>query len=603
LVDYAMTILAVTEMEADELTDLITTVARRANVGVQAVKARIAKDRREREQAKRTAALASGGDGRLVRPCPPPDGERLPTTKFLDEVLASDRREEPPMRDASGNLVEVRVQEPWALHLLTANATNAAAEDAETMKAPAEPGLVRLTPNRVELLIERYVCFVIDKKHISYPGALPAPFVTALMEFSPSDIPVVRAINTAPLVEMSGQVIGGAGLDRDRGLVHRIDPLLRACVPSSPPTEQDVRDALVFLLDDWLVDVALDRVGKCIAIMLALTLIERALLTERPAFFVTAGQRGGGKTTLVIMITLAALGRRAAAAAWSEKSEERKKALFSYLRQSLACLVWDNIQRGAAISCPHIEAALTAAETSDRVLGVSQVETVPSTTVQIFTGNSIAPRGDMASRSLMLALNVDRPDPENREFEHADPLGWTQVNRAKIVRALYTLLIAGALNRPKQQEAKTRFKTWWNLVGWPVEYAASLLGIQVDCTKLIQAGEAEDEEALAASAVLTILRQNWGHRTFTAMDVVEAMTPGTHMDDRDTAKAESLADALAELAGKRLERPSARSIGKFLGNRLVGRPAWIDDGQTVATLKKIPGHSANTCTSSEHFGY
>jgi len=82
--------------------------------------------------------------------------------------------------------------------------------------------------------------------------------------------------------------------------------------------------------------------------------IERALLPERPAFFVTAGQRGGGKTTLVNMITLAALGHRAAAAGWSENSEERKKALFSYLRQSVACLVWDNIPRGAAISCARL---------------------------------------------------------------------------------------------------------------------------------------------------------------------------------------------------------------------------------------------------------
>jgi hypothetical protein len=593
LVDCAMAILAMTEMEADELTDFVTTVAKKADVGLQAVKARIAKDRREREQTKRKAALASGGDGRLIRLRPQSDGERLPTTTFLDEVLASDQREEPPMRDASGNLVEVRVTKPWALHLLTADGSNAAVEDAETMKAPAEPGLVRLTPTGVEMLVERYVCFVVEKKHVTYFGALPTPFVTALMEFAPSDIPVVRAINTAPLVTMSGQVIDGVGLDRDTGLVHRIDPLLRACLPPNPPTEQDVRDAVIFLLDDWLVDVALDRVGKSIAIMLALTLIERALLTERPAFFATAGQRGGGKTTLVNMITLAALGRRAAAAAWSENSEERKKALFSYLRQSLACLVWDNIPRGAAISCPHIEAALTAPDISDRVLGVSQVETVPSTTVQIFTGNSITPRGDMASRSLMLALNVDRPDPENRAFEHADPLGWTQANRAKIVRALYTLLIAGALNRPKQQEAKTRFKTWWNMVGWPVEHAASLLGIKVDCTELMRVGEVEDEEASAVSAALTIIREILGGRTFTAMDVVEAMTPGTHMDDSETAKAEAIADALAELAGKQLERPSARSIGKFLGNRLVGRPAWIGDGQAVATLRRCKGHNAN----------
>jgi hypothetical protein len=141
-----------------------------------------------------------------------------------------------------------------------------------------------------------------------------------------------------------------------------------------------------------VVDVALDPVGKSVAIMLAMTLIERGLLPERPAFFVTAGQRGGGKTTLVSMITMAVLGRRAAAAAWSDSREERKKALFSYLRQSVACVAWDNINRGAAISCPHIEAALTASEISDRVLGISRVETVASTTVQIFTGNSISPR-------------------------------------------------------------------------------------------------------------------------------------------------------------------------------------------------------------------
>ena len=311
-----------------------------------------------------------------------------------------------------------------------------------------------------------------------------------------------------------------------------------------------------FLFDEWLIDVALDRVGKGIAIMLAMTLIERALLPERPAFFVTAGQRGGGKTTLVIMITLAALGRRAAAAAWSENGEERKKALFSYLRQGVACLAWDNIARGSAISCPHIEAALTAAEISDRVLGVSRVETVPSTTVQIFTGNSITPRGDMASRSLMLALNVNRPDPENRTFDHADPLAWTQANRPKIVRALYTLLIAGAVNRPKHQEAKTRFKTWWTLVGWPMEYAAGLIGMTVNCTELMRAGEVGDEEASAASAALSVLREIWGGRRFTARDVVKAMTPEawsspTSADEVEKARAEAIADALGELVGKR----------------------------------------------------
>lgn len=350
-----MAILATTEMEADELADFVTTVAKASGIGVQAVKARIAKERRKREEAERKAAFATGGDGRLIRPRPAPDGELLPTTTFLDQVLASDQREEPPMRDASGNLIEVQVREPWALHLLTADGTNAAAEDAETMKAPAEPGLIRLTPTGVKMLIERYVRFRVEKKNTTYFGALPGPFVVALMEFSPSTIPIARAINTAPLVTASGQLIDGVGFDRETGLIHRIDPLLRACLPPNPPAEQDVRAAVTYLFDEWLVDVALDRVGKSMAIMLAMTLIERALLPERPAFFVTTGQRGGGKTTLVNMLTLAALGRRAAAAGWSDDGEERKKALFSYLRQSVACLAWDNISRGSAISCPHLQ--------------------------------------------------------------------------------------------------------------------------------------------------------------------------------------------------------------------------------------------------------
>ena len=146
LIDYAMALLAMTDMEADELEDFVAAVAKTAGVGVRAVNARIAKDRRQRGTGQ-AQGYPGVGRRRTSNPtCPAPDGELLPTTKFLDEVLASDQRAEPPMRDTSGNLVEVRVREPWALHLLTADGTNAAVEDVETMKAPAEPGLVRLTP-------------------------------------------------------------------------------------------------------------------------------------------------------------------------------------------------------------------------------------------------------------------------------------------------------------------------------------------------------------------------------------------------------------------------------------------------------------------------
>ena len=593
-VDHAMAILAQSELEEDELEEFTKLISKTTGVGIRPLRARIKKERTERAAEASDASMESKADGRIVLPRPPSNGELSPIVNFLDELLSKDQSEEPPMRNASGGLVRVEEKEPWALHLLTSDGANATTEEAESMKAPAEPVLVELTAIGVELLLEKHVGWVAHTKNGgSYFAALPSPYINALEEYPTSALPVVRAINTSPLVATSGRVIDGVGLDRVTGLFHRIDPALHACLPDGKPTEEEIKEALNFLLDEWLVDVALDDEGKCVAILQALTLLQRALLPERPAFFVTAGQRGGGKTTLISMISAAVLGRRPAAAAWSDSVEERKKALFSYLRQGVALLVWDNIARGSNISCQHIEAALTASEISDRVLGVSCVETVPASTVQVFTGNSIAPRGDMASRSFVVSLNVDRPDPENREFRHVDPLAWTQANRAKILRALYTILVGGALSRPKDQVAKTRFKTWWGLIGWPVEYAASLLGINVDCTELLRAGEAGEEEASATSRVLAILKKRWNGNTFTTRNVVQELVKTNSPLEHEAERAAELADALGELIGKVLENPTARSIGKLFQKHLTNRAAWIDDGNGTAILRKISGKREN----------
>jgi hypothetical protein len=159
------------------------------------------------------------------------------------------------------------------------------------------------------------------------------------------------------------------------------------------------------------------------------------------------------------------------------------------------------------------------------------------------------------------------------------------------------------LNRPHHQVAKTRFKSWWSLVGWPVEYAASLVGIAVNCTELLRAGEVGDEEASAVSAILTVFREIWGEKDFTAKDVVKVMTPepkfdgvfeGAKVPDAERLRTDAIADALGELVGKRLDRPTAHSLGKLFQKRLVGRPAWIEEGQTVATLRKSTGHNENS---------
>jgi hypothetical protein len=231
-----------------------------------------------------------------------------------------------------------------------------------------------------------------------------------------------------------------------------------------------------FLCDDWLCDVATDYAGKCTLIAAALSIIERSLMPDRPCFFVTAGRRGGGKTTTLIMLIMAVTGIWPAAAAWSTNEEERRKALLSYFLYGVAYILWDNIARGAQISCPHIEKSCTSAFYSDRRLGVSEMVATAASVIQFFTGNNIGPRGDLASRSLQVRLVVDRTDPENRTFQHPDPVGWTEDNRAEILQALYTVLLGNPmLKQPRDAAGSTRFKMWYRHVGSAVEYAARLV--------------------------------------------------------------------------------------------------------------------------------
>jgi hypothetical protein len=233
----------------------------------------------------------------------------------------------------------------------------------------------------------------------------------------------VVAIATAPIVLADGVLLAPDGFDCDHGIQFIIQDELRAIVPQRQAcTPERVKAAMQFLCDEWLVDVAADYIGKCTIIAAALTLIERSLLDQRPAFFVTAGRRGNGKTTTLIMLIVAVTGLIPAAAAWSSNEEERRKALPAYFMYGLAYILWDNIPRGTQIGCPHIERSCTAEYYADRKLGVSEMVATAASTIHFFTGNNIGVKGDLASRSLHIRLDVDRPDPENRPFKHSEPV-------------------------------------------------------------------------------------------------------------------------------------------------------------------------------------
>jgi hypothetical protein len=404
---------------------------------------------------------------------PDRESELIPVMQLLDERLLSDESE-PPMRSVLGWPMEVRVAEPLGMHELVSSGANHEGDDASSRLPP--PKILSLAPHTqcsMALMLERYVAFfrrVVPKKGgapVEVSKRLPATFVNHYLSFSASRLPRVAALTTTPLVLPDGQLLAANGLDRSRRIVFRIEPEIDEWIPTGCVSEAAVEHAMKFLTDEWLADVQTDYAGKCVLIALALTIIEAPVLGERPAFFVTSGKRGGGKTTAINMIALATLGNRAPAMAWSRVEEERRKTIFAAFLQSVPLIVFDNISRGAALSCPVVEKALTAAEMEDRVLGSSRNERAACTAPMAFTGNNILPKGDLASRSLMVRITVDRPDPENRSFRHPDPFQWTLDHRGELLEALYTILIGNPRLIERREDEKTRFKLWQGGDGVP----------------------------------------------------------------------------------------------------------------------------------------
>ena len=432
------------------------------------------------------------------------------------------------------------------------------------------------TAEMIETYIEHYA---VDKHGNRYPVHYPTRFVRHYMNRSDGALPTVVAIATAPIVLADGGLLAAEGLDRLRGIQIIIQDELRAILPKREDiTEAAVRAAMKFLCDEWLVDVATDSTGKCSIIAAALTMIERSLLPDRPCFFVTAGRRGGGKTTLLVMLIMAVTGVRPAAAAWSTNEEERRKALLAYFLAGVPYILWDNIARGTQISCPHIEKSCTSAYYADRKLGVSEAVSTAAATIHLFTGNNIGAKGDLASRSAHIRLDVNRADPENRKFVHPDPIGWTENHRAEILAALYTILLGNPQLKAKRDAAgKTRFKMWWRLVGSAVENAAKLTGHELNFQKLFISQEEDDEESASLADMLEVLVTRWPDKQFMASAVAGMINDRNKSEAGQIVRDFLLPGAMAEYAF------TSKAVGRLL-KKHIDEP--VRSGKRTLVLRR-----------------
>jgi hypothetical protein len=581
------------ELNEDELDTLQDAIAERTDNGKRVIAKRLKRlqEEQKKEQARqdRLRRAAQRTDRRPFISVPDDDAEWLPTMKVLNEVLGRSTAAIPPARNLDGFVTVPRKLIVPGTHALGDHPDQ---EGRYRLPVPEQWLLHPLGAIELSELIERHIEFHFMGTSVHLPMAFVHHYVRRIDDHA---LPKLKALVTTPLVRPDGTVISpGDSLDRVSGTVYKIPKELLAILPRIEDcTEDTIKAAIDFLFDDWLVDVKTDDTGKSIIVASALTLMERVLLEDRPTFNITAGKRGGGKTTVVKMLVEAIFGVRAAASAWSTSAEERRKTLLAMLMTGVGYCAWDNIEAGTQFSCPYIEMSCTSAEYSDRILGKSENRVAPAYMIHFFTGNNIAACGDSASRNLKVELIVDRVDPENREFKHPDVLEWTRAHRAKILHALYVILIGNPkLQLALDAQMKTRFKTWYRLCGSAIEHAMTLRDYALDFrTVFTKQEEDSDTNTISLADFLLTMSEEWP-KGFTAGELAEEI-------NKDSIEAGFAWYGIVEFL---FPENKAKAKGAFVTPSAVSKrlarhlncPTTVAVGNTLKTLQLIESKDTHT---------
>jgi hypothetical protein len=514
---------------------------------------------------------------------PDSDAPYLPVLGPLDEVLCNGPGPEPPFRSLAGRYATIQYCSPAIMHRLVSSE-----QVAEEDRLPAPPilSIVEIDATTLQMETEKYLTYyketVGKDKHgppikVRVPVQFPWNFARAYSTWGGSKLPRVEAVLTLPMV-LNGGLISGVGLDRKLNAIFKVDPRLMEALPKGPVPRAKARNSYEWLREEFFKDVPfkdpLKDVPKALAI--PLTIIQRCLLDKRPMFMCTGDVAGVGKTTLVNMLVGPVTGHAAPAMAWSEDPEERKKAIFAVGIAGVPCIVFDNIERGAVINCPHINRMVTGVEISDRVLGESRYATVQAKTIVVYNGNAIGTKGDAAGRTLHFYLESLGRHPAERKFAREQPENWAIDYRLQVLTHLYNVLM---VEREPVERAKTRFKQWWQLVAHPLEIVS---GVNFS-EELASDDDENDEQAAAKTRIVKRLAARFPDQTDLAGTVkattfsagnVRALLPHESMLDVEREAAEDLAADMKTVAGRDFST-NADGVGRVLTKYVTG---WVDLG-------------------------
>lgn len=488
----------------------------------------------------------------------------------------------------AGDLPEVYVTDGRLVHLSRVSGTAAREAGDDNQPLPMQPCPIDSARLAGLLAEETYTYRVKTASRAASAGETYEEEVTpprdalgaVLAQRHWPSVPPLRGIVGAPVLRPDGTLLQDAGYDRKTGL-YLAKKVTLDRIPEEP-TPEEVKASLSFLLNRFLGDFPWSgEADKANYLGLMVTPILRLYLRNvlTPFGLVSATMPGSGKTILTEILG-SLYGQHVLT--WTHNDDELRKTITSVLAEAVGTVLFDNLAEGANIDSPVLARLITGGTWSDRRLGSNATATYVNDRLWLATGNNLALGGDMATRSVLVFLDPNMPNPEERTGFAIPQLDrWIHVpaNQAKVLRALLLLAVdwtrAGA---PRATGAAMRqFTPWAEAIGGFLGHhgVAGFLGN----ASTVRAIDEEDGQWIA---FLAKWREKYGAGTWmTANELCSDTQPQWGRDPWDglfplDSRGKPL---MAKSLGKRL----SGQVGRFHGQYVIRKD--FDTHRKISTFR------------------
>lgn len=406
-----------------------------------------------------------------------------------------------------------------------------------------------------------------DYKHV----VPPTPRVRAVLERGEwSGIRHLESIIESPSMRPDGTIIQEPGYDAATRSLYIPNGTFNAVADA--PTHGDAALAYAHLADLFRDFPYVSREHQSATIACIVTLLARpAILGSVPCWVFDASSKRSGKSLQMDVVSIVATGRAASRMTFpADDDKELESVLSSYALAGARIVPFDNVARpfgGAAL-----DKCVTAIDSVDlRVLGRSELRTMPWRALIMASGNNVAFRDDMLPRVLSPRLESPLENPETRT-DLPDLRAIALSRRPALVADALTILrayvVAGRPPVPTQR--------WGGFDAWVSLVASALVWAGAPDPMGARRGLAGDEDPTKAAECALVagwatLCRDVSPTGLTVSAALAALYPAPRSDEPPDGR-NDLREAIEHLTAARPgAAPASRRVGEAL-RKLKSRP-------------------------------